>query len=129
MLHEEKLEHAWLRHAENHRALKAGLNYLGIKFLVEEEYQLPQLNAVLIPEDIDDKKVRNLLLQRYNIEIGAGLGVFSGKIWRIGQMGYASNAKNILLCVTALESIFAEIRGSGNSGSAAAAVSAMHAKK
>ena len=87
MLYEEGLEHAWARHQRNHKALKAGLETFGTKFLVEEKYRLPQLNSVYIPTGVDEKEVRRRLLAEYNLEIGAGLGDFAGKIWRFGLMG------------------------------------------
>ncbi len=72
--------------------------------LVPEEERLAQLNAVVIPEGIDDLAVRQQLLEEYNLEIGAGLGAFAGKVWRIGVMGYAANQTNVLNCLSALES-------------------------
>jgi alanine-glyoxylate transaminase/serine-glyoxylate transaminase/serine-pyruvate transaminase len=105
MLQEEGLETAWSRHAANHHALKAGLEALGLNFVVAEQHRLPQLNAVTIPAGGDDARIRSRLLQEYNLEIGAGLGDLAGKVWRIGQMGYASRAENILFCVAALEAI------------------------
>ena len=105
ILKEEGLENAWARHQRNHLALKAGLESLGIEFVVEEAYRLPQLNSVRIPEGIDDAQVRSQLLNEFNLEIGAGLGDFAGKVWRIGLMGYASNPKNVLTCLSALEAV------------------------
>jgi alanine-glyoxylate transaminase/serine-glyoxylate transaminase/serine-pyruvate transaminase len=103
MLREEGLENAWKRHAENHGLLRDGLATLGMDLLVEQDYRLPQLNAVLVPDGVDEAAVRSFLLTQYNLEIGAGLGSLAGKIWRIGLMGYASNPRNVLLCVSALE--------------------------
>jgi alanine-glyoxylate transaminase/serine-glyoxylate transaminase/serine-pyruvate transaminase len=103
MLREEGLENAWKRHAENHRRLRDGLAKLGMDLLVEEDYRLPQLNAVLVPDGVDEAAVRSFLLSEYNLEIGAGLGDLAGRIWRIGLMGYASNPRNVLLCLSALE--------------------------
>ena len=87
---------------DNHLKLKAGLEPLGISFLVDEPYRLPQLNAVRIPEGVDDAATRRALLDTYNLEIGAGLGDLAGKVWRIGLMGYASREENIQRCVKAL---------------------------
>ena len=78
---------------------------MGLGFIVPKDERLPQLNAVSIPEGIDDAAVRGRLLKDYNLEIGAGLGPLSGKIWRIGLMGFASNSKNVMLCITALGSV------------------------
>ena len=109
MLREEGLENAWARHRRNHLALRAGLEALGLRFIVDEPHRLPQLNAVSIPEGVDDAGVRARLLQEYNLEIGAGLGALAGKVWRIGLMGHASRAENILLCVGALEAVLGEL--------------------
>ncbi|HEX3870506.1 MAG TPA: alanine--glyoxylate aminotransferase family protein, partial [Pirellulales bacterium] len=108
LLHEEGLENAWKRHARNHKALKAGLTALGIRYAAREGHQLPQLNAVLIPSGVDDAKVRKGLLDRFGIEIGGGLGEFKGKAWRIGLMGHASRPNNVLLLLGALEQLLAE---------------------
>lgn len=112
ILQDEGLENAWARHQRNHLALKAGLENMGIDFVVEEAYRLPQLNNVRIPEGIDDAEVRSRLLNEFNLEIGAGLGDFAGKVWRIGLMGYASNPKNVLTCLSALEAVGLETKGS-----------------
>lgn len=109
MLQEEGLENAWARHHKNHLALKAGLEAMGLQFIVKEADRLPQLNAVTIPAGVDDATVRSRLLNEYNLEIGAGLGALAGKVWRIGLMGHASRAENILLCIGALESVLGDM--------------------
>ena len=68
------MENSWARHREQHNKLAAGLTALGLDFIVPEQERLPQLNAVYIPKGIDDAKVRQILLNEYNLEIGAGLG-------------------------------------------------------
>jgi alanine-glyoxylate transaminase/serine-glyoxylate transaminase/serine-pyruvate transaminase len=108
LLKQEGLENAWKRHMDNHLMLRAGLETMGIDFIVPEEERLPQLNAIAIPEGIEDVAVRTHLLNEYNLEIGAGLGPLAGKIWRIGQMGYASNPENILFCIDALGNVLNE---------------------
>ena len=105
MLHEEGLENSWNRHQKNHQLLRDGLNDLGINYLVEESSRLPQLNSVYVPKGVDEAEVRSRLLNDYNMEIGAGLGALTGKIWRIGLMGYTSRKENIDLCLTALKKI------------------------
>jgi alanine-glyoxylate transaminase/serine-glyoxylate transaminase/serine-pyruvate transaminase len=105
---EEGLEACHARHRTNHLALKAGLAAIGIGFAAREGHQLPMLNAVKIPAGVDDATVRRDLLNRFGIEIGAGLGDFKGKVWRIGLMGYGSRAANVLLFLSALEQILAE---------------------
>jgi alanine-glyoxylate transaminase/serine-glyoxylate transaminase/serine-pyruvate transaminase len=102
IVQEEGIENAWARHARNHRSLAAGIEALGLSFVVEEEYRLPQLNLVRFPDTVDDAAVRAALLQDYDLEIGSGLGAFAGKVWRIGLMGFASSQKNVNLCLAAL---------------------------
>lgn len=99
----EGLDNAWARHALHHQALKAGLEAMGLEFLVEEAYRLPQLNSVKIPEGVDDAALRSALLEDYSLEIGAGLGALAGKVWRIGLMGASCNRRNVMLCLDALE--------------------------
>jgi alanine-glyoxylate transaminase / serine-glyoxylate transaminase / serine-pyruvate transaminase len=103
VLHEEGLEASWKRHERNHKALKAGLTALGVKYVAAEGNQLPMLNAVSIPDGMDDMTTRKKLLQDFGIEIGGGLGEFKGKAWRIGLMGATSLASNVLLFLGALE--------------------------
>tara|TARA_R110002073_G_scaffold18056_9_gene67299 strand:+ start:18865 stop:19929 length:1065 start_codon:yes stop_codon:yes gene_type:complete len=102
MLKEEGLEAAHARHRLHHQALVAGLDALGLDMAVAAEFRLPQLNAVRIPEGVDDARLRQTLLQDFNLEIGAGLGALAGKTWRIGLMGQACNRSNVILCLTAL---------------------------
>lgn len=108
ILQEEGLERAWQRHFDLHLALRAGFEAMGLTLIVPETSRLPQLNAVRIPEGVDDARVRSTLLHRYNLEIGAGLGDLAGKIWRFGLMGHSANAKNVLFCLSALEAVLVE---------------------
>jgi alanine-glyoxylate transaminase/serine-glyoxylate transaminase/serine-pyruvate transaminase len=118
ILHEEGVEESWQRHAFHHQALKAGLEAMGIGFLVDEANRLPQLNSVIIPEGVDDAKVRSTLLSEYGLEIGAGLGGLAGKVWRIGLMGSSANRRNVTLCLSALESTLLGIGASVQAGKA-----------
>lgn len=127
ILQEEGLENAWARHAKNHVALAAGLEQLGIEFVVDEDYRLPQLNCVTIPDGVDDAALRRQLLQDYQLEIGAGLGPLAGKVWRIGLMGYASNKKNVLLCVGALGAALSQQGVTADNDAAIAAALAAYA--
>lgn len=102
ILKEEGLENAWTRHTKNHLILKEGLEKFGFKFLVDEKFRLPQLNAVILPSHINDVEARKLALEKYNLEIGGGLGALAGKIWRIGLMGHSSSQKNIDLLLSFL---------------------------
>ncbi len=116
MLKEEGLENAWARHEKHHQALRAGLEAMGLTFVVKEGDRLPQLNAVTIPEGIDDATVRGRLLKEFNLEIGAGLGALAGKVWRIGLMGHACNARNVRYCLMALEAVLADMGADINTG-------------
>ncbi|MCB1850850.1 MAG: alanine--glyoxylate aminotransferase family protein [Gammaproteobacteria bacterium] len=122
MLRQEGLENAWNRHQHHHQALRAGLEAMGLSFIVPQAERLPQLNAVSIPPGVDDALVRGRLLNEYNLEIGAGLGALAGKVWRIGLMGHASRAENILLCVAALEAVLSDLGAEINTGVALGAV-------
>jgi len=103
---DEGLEARIERHALHHRALRAGLEALGLEYVPKRS--LPVLNAVSVPEGVDDARVRRRLLGEYGIEIGAGLGPFKGKAWRVGLMGESSSKRNVLLFLGALESLLAE---------------------
>jgi alanine-glyoxylate transaminase/serine-glyoxylate transaminase/serine-pyruvate transaminase len=105
ILQDEGLENTWQRHRSQHEALKSGLEKLGLQLSVPEAERLPQLNAVTIPEGVNDASVRSTLLKEYNLEIGAGLGESAGKLWRIGLMGYSANPGNVLYCLSALEAV------------------------
>ena len=105
LLAEEGLENAWKRHQDMHLVLRAGLEKLGLKFVVAEDSRLPQLNAIYIPEGVDDAAVRARLLKDYNLEIGAGLGALAGKAWRIGLMGFGARRENVALCLRTLEEV------------------------
>jgi alanine-glyoxylate transaminase/serine-glyoxylate transaminase/serine-pyruvate transaminase len=100
---EEGLEARFARHRLNHRALVAGLEAMGLYMLVPEKERLPMLNAVRIPDGVNDAKVRKALLSDFAIEIGGGLGQFAGKVWRVGLMGHSCRRKNVFLFLSALE--------------------------
>lgn len=95
MLHEEGLQAAWARHQANHERLREGLQALGLELLVPEPFRLPQLNAVRVPEGVDEAGTRRTLLEQHGIEIGAGLGPLAGTIWRIGLMGASSRPEAV----------------------------------
>lgn len=126
ILHEEGLEEAWARHRRHHRALAAGLEALGLEFVVAPEHRLPQLNAVRLPAGLDDARVRRRLLEEHMLEIGGGLGDLAGKAWRIGLMGNSCNRTNVLRCLTALDTVLAEHGGQHTPGAAARAALATY---
>lgn len=113
MVLEEGLEARWERHAVNHRALRAGLEAIGLRYI--PQHSLATLNAIHAPEGVDEAAVRRRLLTEYGIEIGAGLGPFKGKAMRIGLMGSSSSRRNVVLVLSALERIL------GRDGAVAAA--------
>ncbi len=101
---EEGLETRWERHRLNQLALIAGLEAMGLKLLVEKPAdRLPTVSAAMVPGGVDDVKLRNQLLDEFNIEIAGGFGSLKGKIWRVGLMGYCSQKANVLLFLAALE--------------------------
>jgi alanine-glyoxylate transaminase / serine-glyoxylate transaminase / serine-pyruvate transaminase len=103
---DEDLTQVFKRHLQLGRALQKGLEAMGLELVVkDEEVRLPNLTSVFIPQGIDDLEVRSSLLNEYNIEIGGGLGLFKGKAWRIGLMGYSCSKANVLLFLSALEII------------------------
>lgn len=105
ILAEEGLENAWARHRAMHEKLRAGLEQLGMRFVVEESARLPQLNSVWVPEGVDDAASRARLLAEFNLEIGAGLGALAGKVWRIGLMGHSARPENVDCCLKAVRSV------------------------
>jgi len=126
LLKTEGLEQAWSRHQQHHHALKEGLEALGLDFVVPISERLPQLNAVRIPDGVDDVAVRSLLLQDYQLEIGAGLGVMAGNVWRIGLMGYACRKENVFKCLSALDDVLGRLYAPVNHGVAIAAARAVY---
>jgi alanine-glyoxylate transaminase/serine-glyoxylate transaminase/serine-pyruvate transaminase len=108
IVEEEGLDERWARHARNHRALVASLSPLGLSMLPAEADRLWTLNAVRVPEGVDDAAVRLHLLDEFNMEIGAGLGPLAGKIWRVGLMGASSSPRLIVLLQGALQSALAK---------------------
>lgn len=101
-LFEEGQQAVLVRHARSHEALAAGIEAAGLKFLVDPAHRLPQLNAVIVPEGVDEAAVRAYVLAKWDLELGAGLGPLKGKIWRIGLMGASATAWHVRLCLTAL---------------------------
>ncbi len=126
ILQEEGLENAWQRHARNHAAFAAGIESLGLSFVVEPEFRLPQLNAVAFPDSVDDAAVRSALLNDYDLEIGAGLGALAGKVWRVGLMGFSSNPTNVNLCLSALGNVLSALGHDCDPASAVAAAQAVY---
>jgi alanine-glyoxylate transaminase/serine-glyoxylate transaminase/serine-pyruvate transaminase len=123
----EGLAARFARHQLNHAALMAGLAAMGLLPFAQEGHRLWMLNAVTIPPGIDDLEVRKHLLREYGIEIGGGLGAVKGKIWRIGLMGHSCQRKNVILLLSALESILARKGHKFPLGEAVARAAAVYA--
>ncbi len=126
VVEEEGLEDRWARHRRNHLALAAGLEALGLSLLPPPQERLWTLNAVRVPDGVDEAAVRRRLLEEFSIEIGAGLGPLAGRIWRVGLMGAGSTLANVLLFLTALERVLSAggYRTMSTSAAVAAAESA-----
>ena len=103
LVFEEGLDERFARHKRNHLALVAGLEAMGLSLLPKRDHRLWMLNAVVVPEAVDEARVRRRLLDEFGIEIGGGLGELKGKVWRVGLMGYSSTRNNVLLFLVALE--------------------------
>lgn len=102
---EEGLEARFKRHLANAAALQAGIEAMGLELAAQPGYRLPQLTVVRVPDGIDEARIRSDLLRIFNLEIGAGLGVFRGKVLRIGLMGESSRRENVMLALNALETV------------------------
>lgn len=106
IVEEEGLQARWDRHQRNHQDLVAHLPALGLSLLPPEGERLWTLNAIRVPEGIDEAAVRRYLLEQFSIEIGAGLGPLAGRVWRVGLMGASSTPRAIALLASAFASAF-----------------------
>ena len=102
---EEGLEKRWARHKLVHEYLCNQLEELGFRFVVEQKYRLPNLNAVYLPAGVDEAKWRAELLNKFNIEVGGGLGAFAGRIWRVGIMGESCTMNHVNMLVGAVRQL------------------------
>ncbi|MFC7233267.1 pyridoxal-phosphate-dependent aminotransferase family protein [Saliphagus sp. GCM10025308] len=102
---EEGIENRWARHRRLAGALKAGAEGMGLEMNPDDEYWLPSLNAVRVPDGVDDGEVCDELLERYDLEIAGGLGDLAGEIFRIGCMGHSASPENVTLLVAALADV------------------------
>jgi alanine-glyoxylate transaminase/serine-glyoxylate transaminase/serine-pyruvate transaminase len=125
MLFEEGLEAAFARHRRMHEALASGLAALGLDLFGSKAHRLPQLNAVVVPEGVDEAAARGRMLERFGVEIGAGVGELRGQIWRIGLMGASATPRHARLCLVALADALA---AQGMAVSAADALAAAEAR-
>ena len=102
---EEGLEASWHRHREVHGVFVREMRKLELEPAVAESIRAPMINAIRVPENVDDAKVRQRLYDEFNIEIGAGLGPLKGKIWRVGLMGDGARVENVELLAKALRQL------------------------
>jgi len=102
---EEGLEARWARHQEVHQHLRTQLEKRGFRFLVDAAHRLPNLNAVFLPEGVDEAPLRSQLLDKFNIEVGGGLGAFAGKLWRVGIMGESATKNHVNRLTSALDEL------------------------
>jgi (S)-ureidoglycine-glyoxylate aminotransferase len=101
---EEGLPSGIARHRSTSRALRAGLEAMGLTLFGDDRHRMANVTGVVIPSEIaNGDKVRADLLEDFGIEIGTSFGPLSGKIWRIGTMGYACRKSNVLRCLSSLE--------------------------
>lgn len=117
----EGLEARFARHNLNNKALTAGLQAMGMKIFGDLEHKMPVVTAIEIPEGVDGKSVRAQLIEDFGIEIATSFGPLDGKIWRIGNMGYSSQKRNILLTLGALEAVLMQHKVKIPAGDAVAA--------
>jgi alanine-glyoxylate transaminase/serine-glyoxylate transaminase/serine-pyruvate transaminase len=109
LVQEEGLEARWMRHSHNQLALIAGLEAMGMELYVKKpEERLATVTSVTIPAGVDDRQVRQQLLDEFGIEIAGGFGPGKGKVWRVGLMGYSSQNKNVLLFLAAIEKVLGD---------------------
>ncbi len=106
-VHDESLEGRFARHRLHGGALRAGLDASGLSLYGKEplEHRLPFLTPVVVPEGVDELRVRRRLVEDFGVEIGAAFRPLQGKIWRIGTMGYSAQRQFVLLCLAALENV------------------------
>ena len=123
---EEGLTARYERHERNACALLSGAEAIGLQPAAEEGYRAPMLTTLRIPEGIDDATIRKRLIMDYGIEIGAGLGIFAGKAWRIGLMGESANERNVMLVLNALEKLLIEFGHGVEPGTAVRAASQVY---
>jgi alanine-glyoxylate transaminase/serine-glyoxylate transaminase/serine-pyruvate transaminase len=119
---EEGLQNRWMRHRANAEALWEGLEAMGVNLLVEEKFRLPSLTSIVVPEGVDEAKVRKDLMDEYSIEIGSGLGELKGKILRIGLMGSGSNKENVVFFLSAFGNVLKKQGFAADIGAALEAV-------
>jgi len=102
---EEGLQNRFERHRANAQHLWAGLDELDLPPFVPEPQRLTTLTTPQIPPSVDDARIRQRLLEEYNVEIAGGFGPLKGKVWRVGLMGFSSRHENVTLLLAALREL------------------------
>ena len=88
MLHEEGLENVFARHRRHGEATRRAVRAWGLEVLcLEEEEYSDALTAVLLPEGEDADRLRQVILERFDMSLGTGLGKLQGRVFRIGHLG------------------------------------------
>lgn len=106
----EGIPEAIERHRVCGEALQSGLTRLGFELFAPEGHRLPELTTVTWPTGLlagagGEAAVRRRLLDEYGVEIGGGVGAWSGRMWRIGCMGHTARPRNVALLLGALGEI------------------------
>ncbi|TCP96201.1 (S)-ureidoglycine-glyoxylate aminotransferase [Cricetibacter osteomyelitidis] len=101
----EGLENRFARHILNDKALCAGLDAMGLKIFGDRKHKAPVVTAVEIPQGISGPQLRSGMLNDFGIEVATSFGPLDGKVIRIGNMGYSSQKRNMLLTLGALEAV------------------------
>ncbi|HYB43627.1 MAG TPA: alanine--glyoxylate aminotransferase family protein [Candidatus Methylomirabilis sp.] len=129
-LEDEGLAARFARHELHGQALRAGIDALGLSLFGHEppERRLPMITPVVVPDGIDELRVRRELIEDFGIEIGAAFGPLQGRIWRIGTMGHSADRRNVLLCLGALEQILSRQGWRAPAGAGVAAATARYAE-
>ena len=88
MLHEEGLQNVFLRHDRHARATRAALQVWGPDLVCEDprEYS-SSMTAFFMPDGHDADRFRSIVLEHFDMSLGAGLSRLSGKVVRIGHLG------------------------------------------
>jgi len=88
MLQEEGLQHVFHRHVRHGEATRAAVRAWGLEILCQEPSEYSNvLTAVLMPDGHDADRLRKLILDRFDMSLGTGLGKLAGKAFRIGHLG------------------------------------------
>lgn len=104
IIKEEGLQERWSRHLIHEKAIMIGLEAMGMKLFGDLEHKMPVVTNVIVPEGMDESKVRATMLQEFGVEIAGAFGPLRGKIWRVGSMGYSARKENVYQVLHALES-------------------------